>query len=97
MKVGIIGGGVAGMIAAYRLSQQGHDIAGYGMVWGICFGLPLMLIGLPGSIVLFIAGVVADRRARREERTAKFRDMISADQQYTAAESGIDAESPGTL
>ncbi len=29
MKVGIIGGGVAGMVAAYRLSQQGHQVGLY--------------------------------------------------------------------
>ncbi|MCH7578745.1 MAG: FAD-dependent oxidoreductase [Chloroflexi bacterium] len=29
MRVGIIGGGVAGMVAAYRLSQQGHQVGLY--------------------------------------------------------------------
>ncbi|MCH8902272.1 MAG: NAD(P)-binding protein, partial [Chloroflexi bacterium] len=27
MKVGVIGGGVAGMAAAYRLIQAGHKVA----------------------------------------------------------------------
>lgn len=65
---------VAAGIVLSLLEGQGHDLSGYGAAWGLICGMPLIFFGLPASIILFRAGVAADRRTRREQEPVKLRD-----------------------